>query len=90
MTSDRFWPGYSLETERLSLRAFRDDDLEALYVIHSDPEVARYLYCSARGRVAERSGAGRRVHCVRCPEGRAETIPPGIQVRRSRRRTPAQ
>ena len=32
-----------LETERLILRKFTEDDLEALYYIHSDEEVNRFL-----------------------------------------------
>lgn len=32
-----------LETERLILRKFAEDDLEALYYIHSDEEVNRFL-----------------------------------------------
>lgn len=33
-----------LETERLVLRAYREDDFDALYAMRSSPEVARYLY----------------------------------------------
>ena len=32
-----------LETDRLILRKFTEDDLEALYYIHSDEEVNRFL-----------------------------------------------
>jgi len=41
-------PDYPIETDRLSLRPFRRDDLEALYAAQSRPEVARYLYWDAR------------------------------------------
>lgn len=44
----RLAPAYPLETERLLLRAFREDDLDALHAIHSSPEVARYLYRGPR------------------------------------------
>ena len=33
----------TLETERLILRKFTEDDLEALYQIYSDEEVNRFL-----------------------------------------------
>lgn len=38
MTEGRF-----LETERLLLREFREDDLENLYLLDSDPEVMKYM-----------------------------------------------
>jgi RimJ/RimL family protein N-acetyltransferase len=37
-------PQYPLETERLLLRPFVAEDFEALLAIHSQAEVARYLY----------------------------------------------
>jgi RimJ/RimL family protein N-acetyltransferase len=37
-------------TERLVLRLFADDDLEALHDMQSRPEVAKYLYWSPRSR----------------------------------------
>lgn len=37
-------PAYPLETERLLLRPFAAEDLDALLAINSRPEVARYLY----------------------------------------------
>jgi RimJ/RimL family protein N-acetyltransferase len=36
-------PSTSLVTERLCLRRFREDDLELLDRLHSDPEVMRYV-----------------------------------------------
>lgn len=39
-----------IETERLRLRPFRRDDLDALTAIQSRPEVARFLYWDARNR----------------------------------------
>ncbi|MQA93603.1 MAG: GNAT family N-acetyltransferase [Streptosporangiales bacterium] len=43
-------PDYPLRTERLLLRPFIADDLDALYDIHSRPEVARFLYWEPRSR----------------------------------------
>lgn len=41
-------PDYPIETERLRLRPFRAEDLDALYAIQSRPDVTRYLYWDAR------------------------------------------
>lgn len=35
-------PQPELQTERLRLREFRPDDADALYAVHSDPDVMRY------------------------------------------------
>ena len=40
----RYAPDWPLVTERLLLRPFSDDDLEALHAMRADPEVNRYLY----------------------------------------------
>jgi RimJ/RimL family protein N-acetyltransferase len=37
-------PAYPLMTERLMLRPFTDDDLDALHDLHGRPEVTRFLY----------------------------------------------
>jgi RimJ/RimL family protein N-acetyltransferase len=37
-----------METERLLLRPFQADDFDALFAIHSRPDVARYLYWEPR------------------------------------------
>jgi RimJ/RimL family protein N-acetyltransferase len=37
-------PDWPLETSRLTLRPFVEEDFEAVYAMRSDPEVARYLY----------------------------------------------
>jgi RimJ/RimL family protein N-acetyltransferase len=47
-----FAPGYPIRTDRLSLRPFTEDDFDAVYAIHSNHEVARYLYWEPRGRDA--------------------------------------
>lgn len=41
-------PDYPIETERLVLRPWCRDDFDDLYAIQSRPDVARYLYWSAR------------------------------------------
>jgi len=48
-------PAYPIETERLLLRPYRDDDLDALHAIRSRPDVVRYLYeeVQTREEVAE-------------------------------------
>ncbi|MEV4256704.1 GNAT family N-acetyltransferase [Spirillospora sp. NPDC049652] len=48
-------PAYPIRTERLDLRPFRDEDLEALYVYQSLPEVARFLYWEPRSLEESRS-----------------------------------
>jgi RimJ/RimL family protein N-acetyltransferase len=37
-------PTYPLQTERLLLRPYTDDDLDVLYAMHSREDVTRYLY----------------------------------------------
>ncbi len=39
-----FAPEWPLETERLVLRPFAQDDFDAVYAMRSDPKVFRYLY----------------------------------------------
>jgi RimJ/RimL family protein N-acetyltransferase len=41
-------PSWPLETERLVLRPFEDGDLDALYAMQSNTEVARWLYNEPR------------------------------------------
>ena len=41
-------PAWPLRTERLLLRPFAPDDLDALYAIQSDEAVARWLYNEPR------------------------------------------
>jgi RimJ/RimL family protein N-acetyltransferase len=54
-------PTYPLLTERLSLRPFREDDLDALYAIQSRPDVVRYLYWEPRSRDETREMLERRM-----------------------------
>lgn len=50
-----------LETERLTLRPFRPDDLDDLFAIQSRPEVVRYLYWDVRTRAEVREVLEQRV-----------------------------
>ena len=43
-------PTYPLLTDRLALRPFRDDDLDAFHAIQSRPDVVRFLYWEPRSR----------------------------------------
>uniref|UniRef100_UPI0009EAAEA4 GNAT family N-acetyltransferase n=1 Tax=Nonomuraea pusilla TaxID=46177 RepID=UPI0009EAAEA4 len=43
-------PRYPISTERLTLRPFTPDDLDAVHAYESLPEVARYLYWEPRDR----------------------------------------
>jgi RimJ/RimL family protein N-acetyltransferase len=56
-----FAPDYPIETERLVLRPFREDDLEALHAIQSDPAVTRYLYWGPRTEDEVRESIQRKI-----------------------------
>jgi RimJ/RimL family protein N-acetyltransferase len=45
-------PSYPIITDRLILRPFTEDDLDALHAYQSLPEVTRYLYWDVRDRAA--------------------------------------
>ncbi|GAA4100184.1 GNAT family N-acetyltransferase [Nonomuraea soli] len=45
-------PEYPITTERLTLRPFTHDDLDAIHAYSSRPDVARYLYWEPRDRAA--------------------------------------
>ena len=51
-----------LETERLTLRPLRDDDLDAYAELYADPDVARYI--AAEGRPLSRAEAWRNMAMV--------------------------
>lgn len=53
-------PTFPLLTDRLSLRPFRDDDLDAFHAIQSRPDVVRYLYWEPRSRDETREMLERR------------------------------
>lgn len=60
-------PPWPLETERLVLRPFEPRDFDALYEMHSDDEVVRFLYNNARSHdearaLLERKIAGASIH----------------------------
>ena len=71
-------PSYPIITDRLILRPFIEDDLDAVHAYQGLPEVARYLYWDPRDRAATAealatadrdAGAGeggRRSSCSRC------------------------
>ncbi|TDD98074.1 GNAT family N-acetyltransferase [Jiangella asiatica] len=52
---------YPITTDRLTIRPFTEDDLDALHRLHSHPDVARYMYWEPwpRGRTVE--ALGRRI-----------------------------
>jgi RimJ/RimL family protein N-acetyltransferase len=54
-------PVWPLETERLVLRPFEERDYEALYAIHSDAEVVRYLYNEPSDRDQARELLARKI-----------------------------
>jgi RimJ/RimL family protein N-acetyltransferase len=55
-------PDYPITTERLLLRAFRSDDLDALNSFQSRADVARYLYWGPRSRAESAAALAKRVH----------------------------
>jgi RimJ/RimL family protein N-acetyltransferase len=57
----RFEATGPLETERLILRPFTPDDFDALFAMHSRPDVARYLYWGPRTEHEVRSVLERKV-----------------------------
>lgn len=44
----------TIETSRLVLRPFEEDDIDALYRIQSDPDAMRYTFCSSSRAETER------------------------------------
>ena len=68
-------PEWPLETERLTLRPFRAEDMEDLFGIQSRPEVARFLYWDARDREQVRESLYRKSREVALEEqGQALTF----------------
>ena len=66
-------PEWPLETERLTLRPFVENDFREFADIHGDPELARWLYNEARGsgtmRARISSGSCRSACCTRRATG---------------------
>lgn len=54
-------PDYPIETARLTLRPFTEDDLDALYAYQNLSEVSRYLYNEPRDRAQTGEVLARRV-----------------------------
>jgi RimJ/RimL family protein N-acetyltransferase len=54
-------PDWPLETERLLLRPYMDEDLEALHTMYSDDEVVRYLYHEPRTLEQTKELLGRKI-----------------------------
>jgi RimJ/RimL family protein N-acetyltransferase len=54
-------PDLPIETERLLLRAFREDDFDAVFAMQSRPDVARFLYWEARTADEVRDGLARKI-----------------------------
>lgn len=53
-------PDYPIRTERLDLRPFTEDDLEALHAYQSRADVARYLYWEPYDELATREALARK------------------------------
>jgi RimJ/RimL family protein N-acetyltransferase len=56
-----FSPSYPIETERLLVRPYTYDDFEALYAMHSRPEVTRFVPWGTRDVAATRRVLERKV-----------------------------
>lgn len=54
-------PHAPVETERLTLRPFTRHDFDALYALHSLPEVAEFMYWEPRSREEVREALAKRV-----------------------------
>ena len=54
-------PSYPIITDRLILRPFTEDDLDALHAYQALPEVTRYLYWDPRDRAATAEALHRRI-----------------------------
>jgi RimJ/RimL family protein N-acetyltransferase len=63
-----FTPKYPILTERLSLRPFTMDDLDAVHAIQSREDVARYLYWNPRSRQEVRETLAQRATQYRFDE----------------------
>ena len=63
-TAPRHTPYPPIETERLGLRAFAADDLEALFALHSDPDLVRWIPWGPRSREEVRAVLGRKMDCT--------------------------
>jgi len=57
-------PYLPIETERLVLRAFTDGDLDALFALHSDPDLVRWIPWGPRSLEEVREVLGRKCGCT--------------------------
>jgi RimJ/RimL family protein N-acetyltransferase len=62
-------PDWPIETERLVIRPYIEDDLDGLYALQSDPEVVRYLYEGPRTRPETRDVLQRKMQSAVEQEG---------------------
>lgn len=60
-----FTPDYPIKLDRLTLRRYTMNDVDALYRIHSREDVARYLYLPPRTRDEVRESVAQRVNQYR-------------------------
>ena len=58
---DMLRPEFPLLTDRLLMRPFRDDDLDAFHAIQSRPDIVRYLYWEPKSRDEAREMLERRM-----------------------------
>jgi RimJ/RimL family protein N-acetyltransferase len=75
-----FRPIWPVHTERLLLRPFQDDDLQALYTMQSDEAVVRYLYHDARSLDEVRSVLARKIARV-AVEGEGDGLSAAVVLR---------
>ena len=54
-------PELPIRTERLILRAFRPDDVDAMFAMQSRPDVARFLYWDARTEPEVREALAKKI-----------------------------
>jgi RimJ/RimL family protein N-acetyltransferase len=66
-------PTYPLRTDRLLLRAFADEDLDAVHALHSREDVTRYLYWGPLSRDEARELLERR-KARRAIDGRSDAL----------------
>ncbi|GAA4204052.1 GNAT family protein [Streptosporangium oxazolinicum] len=68
-------PSYPIRTNRLILRPYTPDDLDALHAIHRLPQVTRYLYWEPRDREQTREALKRKItETALLEEGQALTL----------------
>ncbi|WP_329081627.1 GNAT family N-acetyltransferase [Streptosporangium sp. NBC_01469] len=68
-------PSYPIRTDRLILRPYTPDDLDALHAIHRLPQVTRYLYWGPREREQTREALERKItETALLEEGQALTL----------------